>query len=550
VLILASISGIQDFLFEVRESGGQQARALRHRSFYIQLVAECAALRLLDAANAPPQGLLLCAAGKLLIDAPEVGPAKFRQVTAEIESWLLAQTHGRLRLSLAAVGATGNFAADYSRAADELRRGKLRPFAAVGTIAGQWRNDALVVAPPWDADAEAQRDANLGRRLAGAAWVSIEDRPHVTITPGPEALNVLGFSVRLSAQPPDPSEFLVSCSNLHQPNVAPPLIAVPIFRQRRLARHVPLQTDGSPVEFVDLARHSRGASMLGVLKADADSLGQAIARRLEGTADAAPLRGLSDGLDEFFSGTIEDRLRNAADPFKNIYTVFSGGDDLLMVGPWDIMLDFAASMRQEFVRRFQADGLTISAALSIIKPKYPIRLAAAQAEDLLHDAKTLVASGAAQAKDQFAALGQIWKWTRHQPIIQTGRQLADWADAGVIKSAWLRTLLELILLRRGELVGARADRPPLGVPPGPALEDGRGVRVPSAMATSRLAYHIGRNWPGARDNNRDKVAARRWADGILEQFDNPNAPDVAYLPAAIRYAMLATRTAERNDAHE
>jgi len=35
MLILASISGIQDFLFDVRESGGGQAKSLRHRSFRI-----------------------------------------------------------------------------------------------------------------------------------------------------------------------------------------------------------------------------------------------------------------------------------------------------------------------------------------------------------------------------------------------------------------------------------------------------------------------------------------------------------------------------------
>lgn len=69
MLIVASLSGIQDYLFDIRESGGGQARSLRNRSFRIQLVAECVALRLLEAANLPYAQLVFSAAGKVCIDA-------------------------------------------------------------------------------------------------------------------------------------------------------------------------------------------------------------------------------------------------------------------------------------------------------------------------------------------------------------------------------------------------------------------------------------------------------------------------------------------------
>lgn len=100
MLILASLSGIQDFLFDVRESGGKQARQLRFRSFRIQLVAECLALRLLDALRQPDQPLpydrlIFSAAGNVCIDASGADDAaikRVRQAVADVEKRLLSET--------------------------------------------------------------------------------------------------------------------------------------------------------------------------------------------------------------------------------------------------------------------------------------------------------------------------------------------------------------------------------------------------------------------------------------------------------------------------
>ncbi len=100
MLILASLSGIQDFFFDVRESGGRQARALRHRSFRIQLIAECVALRLLDATDLARDRLLFCAAAKLAIDAhglSETTIHSVRRAAAEMAEGLLQEVRARRR---------------------------------------------------------------------------------------------------------------------------------------------------------------------------------------------------------------------------------------------------------------------------------------------------------------------------------------------------------------------------------------------------------------------------------------------------------------------
>jgi CRISPR-associated protein Csm1 len=280
----------------------------------------------------------------------------------------------------------------------------------------------------------------------------------------------------------------------------------------RLARHVPRE-GGEAVEFVDLAaKYARGAAALGVLKADADSLGATISRRLTKATDLQPLRELSEQLETFFAVDLDQQVQK--DPkWATLYTVFSGGDDLLMVGPWDIVLDFAGYLHQRFVDAFRKDQLTISAGVAIVKPKFPIHLAVRQADRFLESAK----SG---TKDQCAALGDLWKWEHHETIIGAGRQLADWVESGVIQRGWLHTLLELAQLRRGQSPSGAEDSHP-------------------AMATARLAYHVARNWP------KPPHPAREWIGHILrefDQYDSTSHVQTIHLPTIIRYAMLATRS--------
>jgi hypothetical protein len=175
MLILAALSGIQDFLFDVRESGGGQARSLRNRSFRIQLIAECVALRLLEAAKLPYPRLLFSAAGKVCIDAEGLSAdagAAVRTAAADIQRRLLRETHGRLRLSIASEQSAGSFADQFERANHALAASKLKPFAlSTGDAAGTWGDSALVVPQVWDADAD-----SLGKAVSETLRQATTDR--------------------------------------------------------------------------------------------------------------------------------------------------------------------------------------------------------------------------------------------------------------------------------------------------------------------------------------------------------------------------------------
>lgn len=143
-----------------------------------------------------------------------------------------------------------------------------------------------------------------------------------------------------------------------------------------------------------------GAQLLGILRADVDNLRllfsdsfeEKVRFSKEGQETAMPVRSLSRlatlsrMMDLFFSGWVHQSLSNP--PYERIYTVYSGGDDLCLVGPWDVLIDFTRHLAAEFDRYVGHNpNVTLSAALTVTKPKFPIATSARRTGKLLDAAK-------------------------------------------------------------------------------------------------------------------------------------------------------------------
>lgn len=117
LLIQGDFFGIQDFIFA---SGGETnkraAKLLRGRSFYVSLLSECAALKVLDALNLPSTSQVINAAGKFMIVAANTDQTRLalQQVRQELDSWFLQHSWGQAGVGLAWTEASCN----------DFRRGK------------------------------------------------------------------------------------------------------------------------------------------------------------------------------------------------------------------------------------------------------------------------------------------------------------------------------------------------------------------------------------------------------------------------------------------
>jgi len=539
MIVLGDISGIQSYLFDVAEAGGGQARRLRARSFFIQLLAEAAALRVLRALEWPidSEHFVLSGAGKFLLRGPSSLQIdkELESVEREMTAWLLKEARGELRLSLAAAEADVLEAAAYIAALTTMERKKLRNWSP--RQAQSWDPTSLVLDPldqpcalcghakavkdetdsdtgnPRKVCARCAADREMGRRLPLAKWLVISNPP----TQSDYQAFDLGFS--LSAESVfEIAPRTVAVVNLVNPEDRPAWCPPDLFLNRRLVAYIPTE-NRQPVWFTDLAKRSRGDRLLAVLKADVDWLGRAFSQLLSSNTELTPVSRFSDELDAFFSGQLKREMEAGSDSRRrSIYTIFSGGDDLLLIGPWDVMADFAGRVQELFDQKFGSRGLTLSAGMALIKPKRPVKNAVAEAATLLEQAKAGGGLGT-EGKNRFAGFGQVWKWEHHETILKCARQLTDWVTQGKAQRGWLHTLLQLAEARRGD--------PERG-------------KHPDLLATSRLAYHVSRNYTPNSD-------IRRWGDRLMERFDNLDDPEVHYLPATLRYALTATRAPREED---
>lgn len=153
--------------------------------------------------------------------------------------------------------------------------------------------------------------------------------------------------------------------------------------------------------FAELADRSTGIKRLGILRADIDNLGQAFAmgfQRSDGSRQYVTLSRtaeLSRQLSLFFKLHIRKLLANPEYSLsgrqkdcRHAAIVYSGGDDLFIVGAWDDVIELAVDIRRSFAK-YADNTLTISAGIGIYPAAYPISVMAVETEELEEKSKKL-----------------------------------------------------------------------------------------------------------------------------------------------------------------
>lgn len=166
-----------------------------------------------------------------------------------------------------------------------------------------------------------------------------------------------------------------------------------------------------PMTFDELQDEvEEGFKRLGVLRMDVDNLGDIFKKGLGKYATLARLSTLSFQMALFFKGWVK-RICDAEMFANKIYAVYAGGDDVFLIGPWDIMPDLAMRIRDDFARYTnQHPDLHLSAGLAFIGGKYPIYQAAEDAEFALNSAKRR------DGKNAFGFLGSVWTWAEFEQV--------------------------------------------------------------------------------------------------------------------------------------
>ncbi len=153
--------------------------------------------------------------------------------------------------------------------------------------------------------------------------------------------------------------------------------------------------------FTELADSSKGIDRIGVLRADVDNMGAAFVGGFirEHAAEnkyryltLSRTATLSRSLSIFFKYYLNNLLANgefgllASAKERSIVVVYSGGDDLFLVGAWNEVLAAAIDIRRAFAR-YAGGTLTLSAGFALFVSGYPVARMAAEAAQLEECAK-------------------------------------------------------------------------------------------------------------------------------------------------------------------
>ncbi|MFQ3662260.1 MAG: type III-A CRISPR-associated protein Cas10/Csm1 [Chloroflexaceae bacterium] len=490
-LIAGDVSGVQDFIYSVTARGA--ARQLRGRSFYLQLLTDACAHATLHATGMPLCNLLYAGGGRLYVLAPAAARERVPELRRQIAETLYRAHRGALYLALGAVAFRPEeySAALWEQVGAELDRDKRRRFAALDRETFAALFAARQPAPP---SLEHQEDEpldtmgasleELGRQVQRAALIAFQPeapRPLVGSEQRyDQVLAALGLRARLidnvERLAPDPARrqrFLLLNDELSPEQVpcgphdvvgaryiaaeAPRATADDVALYRSLERDLDDDSElraGDARPYNLLAEQSEGVRRLGVLRMDVDDLGDLFSRGLDrpaGLAALAVTAALSAALARFFEGWVGELCRRQnREPGGGVYAIYSGGDDLFLVGSWDRMPILARRIREDFVAyalgRPPHEGehppISLSAGIVLVGARYPLYQAADDAATALDQAKTFTRADG-RAKDAITFLGRTLGWEQFDEAERFQRELTDLVQSGGAPRALLMTIQQL-----------------------------------------------------------------------------------------------------------
>lgn len=253
------------------------------------------------------------------------------------------------------------------------------------------------------------------------------------------------------------------------------------------------------LNFTDMADKFAGIEALGVLKADVDNLGLIFACGLK-RISLSRLATLSRQMNNYFTIYLPHIL-TGAETFRDIYTVFAGGDDLFLIGPWNKIIDLALFINSSF-RSYTCENsqITLSAGISIHKPGEPVQSIGERAEDVLKKSK-------GNGRNSITLFDEPVKWKDFAALSDIKKVINTWMDKKIINNAMLFRLNTFSHM-------AKYERELLKSKEGVGMEEWECLKW-RANFKYTIARNVGKNLKGEEKNNAIKEVEKA-VDWIME----------------------------------
>ncbi len=518
--LVGDLSGLQTTLFRFRRERVRGLnRILRGRSLKFQLIADAGIRLVLKEFEMPWSAAFQTAGGRFLILLPELGDEEMRirtnRLRTAFDHWLVREYTGDLGLGLAL---SRPFCVhDLVKHKDEVddharneRARKVRDDIAVAAESAklqQFREPAETavlnldyphgvcgacgVRPAQRAETDkpesycvsCQSESELGRRFpkshkiligSGSADSMIFELGYALRGPGDVGSSGWRFGNE-GRQAEIPAAFRPG--HCHVPRLS----EAEAVKFRELEDHDDIQA-GDIKTFEVLAersaRNGTGRKMLAILAADVDRLGRLFREGAGSRWSLARAAALSRMVDGYFSIRLPRVLESE---WPDIYTVYAGGDDLLLLGPWQDMFEFAARLREDFASfSLENDAVTLSAAIALFDVKSPVSIAAREARNRLAKVKSSGRNGISAIENR------PMPWDTYCRAMENASKMNGLLQDGTLSTAALYRFLEM-----SDAVSRIA---------------GQDARQEDHAWRARLGYTLARNLPDCSSDERQQAA--------------------------------------------
>lgn len=468
LLFCGDISGIQKFIYQISSKGAY--KTLKGKSFFIQLLAEILADEYINHFNLTPANILYASGDKFYLLLPNTKEVekKIESVTEEINRDLFDSYEGNLFIRTGAVALSADDLrgkSDYTlyKAWDELTRKlvfedrnryhsmavsdydrlfgveQLKEFSSCQVC------HSTMVQHDNKKDKKICRSCmemeKIGRKLPDTGYIvfsgksetlqerylmKIRDRYIWFLSKLPESLPTSNAGI-LAINDPD----------FHKIPDRYPYPSIVNSRAFIAGSNHKFREEF----FDDIAKKSKGLKRLGILRMDVDNLGKIFSEGLENyknetIKDSEKFHSLgrittmSWQLSLFFGAVLPGLVSSKSDWKERATVVYSGGDDLFLLGAWDCLPAIAMKIRENF-HAFACENrsFSLSGGMVMTGGKFPVYKSAQMAGDAEEKAKgneTFFSDNMKpDAKNSFTLFNTPMHWKEFKEISSIRDELMD-----------------------------------------------------------------------------------------------------------------------------
>ncbi len=211
--------------------------------------------------------------------------------------------------------------------------------------------------------------------------------------------------------------------------------------------YLPMKNYYEPKTFNDFCDNS--IQRMAVLRMDVDNLGQIFIKGFGDNNTISRITQLSFMMDFFFSGLI-NKIISENEWKDSVSIIYSGGDDLFLVGDWNIICECGLKIRMEFARYCGFNkNLSLSAGIFLAADKYPLYKSATDCEEYEKMAKNFCFGDEkiiSNSKNAVTFLGLPMNWDDFEKIKNFKDMLVNGISNKQISKGLLNKLMETYLL--------------------------------------------------------------------------------------------------------